>query len=880
MGIVKQQKHLAKKANAAGSHVPKAGSPKSAFASHSSQQRFVHRGAQKQSNDILGRIESFSLNQQVLIAAAMLAVLATILFARYLFGQQTYLFKDIGSDSINGYQPHLALIVDYVKKHGLPGWSFQQGMGSNIFGISALGEPFTLLTLLLGQERFALFIAFVEWLKVLSGGAFFFLYARTAGGSAFTSLIACILFAFSGYMIVGGTWMLFSTDAVYAALLLYAFERLFSKNSWWLFPLPVALITLFQPVYLYIYGLFLVLYATTRCFGEYGWDIRRYSVLLARMVALGALGAALGSVTGLSMALQIVQGPRVSGEASYTSKLSGAPILGFGDFAHNVTAIARFFSSDLLGTGSNFKGWYNYLEAPMAYCGILTLVVMPQIFAFAHRQQRILFGGILALCFVPIVFPYFRYAFWVFSGDYYRAFSFVVSLFLLFLAARALLWIDRERRLSLPILGGTVVGLFLLLTVPFSGEAAQAVNNLIRGGVMVLIVLYAGLLVLLKTAATASLARIALVVLVSLEAVAMSYPALNSRQTVSSEELTQRIGYNDFTLDAVAYLRSVDSSFYRVDKDYSSGLSIHRSINDAKIQGFRGTALYHNFSQPNYIRFLGKTDVIDMKDEFSTRWAPGVLTRPMLQTICNVKYVFSRGEQNASYWANAGFERIKQVQDVNILRNTYAVPFGFCYDSTITEQAFARLSATQKDKMLLRAAVLADNSRSGEGFAVKSSQDTSVGIFPQEYMAYVRALRQDTVRWKTLGENELEGLITLNTRKILMLSIPFDAGWTLSLNGRALPTRVVNTQGGEALERMNLGFMGCVLPKGAHTIRLEYTPPLRREGALISLSALVFYGMLVVITRMKNRQQKQPSAQQTGEQSQAGRGDADTSNSC
>ena len=73
----------------------------------------------------------------------------------------------------------------------------------------------------------------------------------------------------------------------------------------------------------------------------------------------------------------------------------------------------------MLGTGDDFRGWQNYLEAPLTYCGLLCLLILPQVFVSGHGSPdylRLFLAGML----IPTVFPWFRYLFWLFQGDYYR----------------------------------------------------------------------------------------------------------------------------------------------------------------------------------------------------------------------------------------------------------------------------------------------------------------------------------------------------------------------------------------------------------------------------------------------------------------------------
>jgi hypothetical protein len=86
------------------------------------------------------------------------------------------------------------------------------------------------------------------------------------------------------------------------------------------------------------------------------------------------------------------------------------------------------------------------------YAGILTLVAAPQAFALANRRQVIIYGAIAFACFLILTFPYFRYAFWLFSGDYYRTAGFFIVIFLLFLAYRGISQIVQKSEINLVVL--------------------------------------------------------------------------------------------------------------------------------------------------------------------------------------------------------------------------------------------------------------------------------------------------------------------------------------------------------------------------------------------------------------------------------------------
>jgi len=97
--------------------------------------------------------------------------------------------------------------------------------------------------------------------------------------------------------------------------------------------------------------------------------------------------------------------------------------------------------------------------------------------------------------------------------------------------------------------------------------------------------------------------KILLIVLCVIEVTYLSGITVNKRDVVTQSILKEKVGYNDYTVEAVNYLKQTDKSFYRLNKDYSSGLAIHSSINDAKVQGYYGTPSYFSFNQKIILNF-------------------------------------------------------------------------------------------------------------------------------------------------------------------------------------------------------------------------------------------------------------------------------------
>jgi uncharacterized membrane protein YfhO len=778
------------------------------------------------------------VGKEVYLAGALIIIVAFFVYKDFLLHDKAMLYKDIGSDTLNGLYPIFRHTSDYLFSFGLPSWSFNHGMGQNIFPFFFHG-PIDMFLYLFGKNGVAYGIGYIEFFKVIAGGVIFFFYLRTLKLTGFVCVAGALTYSFTAFMILGGTWYLFSSDAVSFALLLLAFERLFRYNSWWLFPIAIALIGMSQPFNLYLFGAFLLIYASFRFLDQNEtFDVKQYFGLFLKMGLLSILGLLLSSALFFENVLQLIESPRGSGGASYFKILSSAPIFATADRVQGITSIMRLFSSDLLGTGSEFKGWQNYLEAPMFYSGLLTLLLVPQAFAFLDKRRKILYGLFLLFWFLLTVFPYFRHTFWLFTGDYYRGFSFLVSFSLIYISLRALNSLLTSGRMNLLILVGSLVLYFIMLSYPyFRDTEIDPINEVVMAFVKVFLVLYTLSLVALRFNNLRNYVPVVLLVLLCIELGYLSHVTVNDRPLVTREELTSKVAYNDYSVDAVNFIKKQDNSFYRIDKNYGSSPAIHASLNDGMTQDYYGTSAYSSFNQLNYIHFLETVDVSRKGVEEDTRWARGTSGRPVLEGLVSAKYFLTK---NASYQIQQlQFDSLAKFGDVTVLRNKFYLPFGFAYDRYIDTADFDTLSATQKDFTLLRCFVTSGGEKERlEGFSKFDLKDTlSLSQYSWDvYRSYVSDLKKDTLTITDRGQTFLKGTINLTKKKLLFLSIPFDKGWKARVNDKD-----------QKIELVDGGLSGLILEKGINKVELKFTPRLRKIGFIISLVSLILYFSIIVL---------------------------------
>lgn len=658
-------------------------------------------------------------------------------------------------------------------------------MGQNIYPFWL--DQFLWVLSFVDKDAIPKALIWVNWCELLLSGFIFHQYLRTINVTKFASIIGGLCYAYCAYAIAASGWAnRFAIELFNTALLLLALEKFFQKKSWWLLPIPIALLTIDQPFNLYPFGIFILGYTCLRHAELHGKPTIKFATTLFQIALISTLGVMIASFIGFSNILQMIESPRVSGSDSYSNELLAQSMTTL-DGKQLMTWITRMFSNDLLGTGSEFRGWNNYFEAPMFYVGLLALVAIPQLFNFLNKRQQILYGITLSLCFLPMIFPFFRHAFWAFTGDYYRTFALFFAVVILRFGMQALSFMEEKKMVNKWILLASVIVPIILLAFPYTDDV-QIDKNL-RITVIIFLILNALLLFGIVKNSFQNIAQLLLLLLTCVELIVMSSREISpsKRLAIMATDLEEKTGYNDYTNEAVAYLKKIDKSFFRIQKNYASTPALFSGLNDSRIQNFYGTQSYNSFNQMNYVRFMRSIDVVQKGNETTSRWVSGVPGNIMLLGITNVKYLLSNSPNNQVF-KSMGLDSIQTIGNIKILKNRFALPLGITYDSYTTEEDFekAKYSAVFKSKAFVQACVV-DKFLEKQLIGLNKiiQIDTSF-IFKtnDELPDLFNALKADSLKITKFSETNITGNINLKTKKILYLSIPFDKGWHAVVNGK------------------------------------------------------------------------------------------------
>lgn len=109
----------------------------------------------------------------------------------------------------------------------------------------------------------------------------------------------------------------------------------------------------------------------------------------------------------------------------------------------------------------------------------------------------------------------------------------------------------------------------------------------------------------------------------------------------------------------------------------------------------------------------------------------------------------------------------------------------------------------------------------------------------------VAKLAENTLENIQIGTDTVDGTVTLDRSKILLLTIPYCDGWTATVDGKEAQLLQANTM-----------FSALALEPGEHTIHLTYRTPHLKAGLAVSVLGFAAFGATLLCTEVKKRKEK------------------------
>ena len=759
-------------------------------------------------------------------------LVSIILFNKFIFGDYVFIYNqfDVSKDCIDAFYPYIYHIFN--TKEGLSLWSFNSGLGNNMFPI-ILGfflDPFAIIGAYFWDPIENGFI-YIHIIKLICISVVFYKLILLLTENRYSALVTSIIFTFNGFLMLWGQHYFFVNKVLYFIILIYFLEKYLRTDQKILF--LVALIINLTDVYFFYQNVFFIgAYLMFRSF-YYNENPKIFFMRLFKVLILGIIALFAAAVFILPYVYVLGNGPRISTEKIELGKM----IFSVQSFEYYLTLFGGIFSNNLSGNGLNYFGYYNnYMMAPQIYSGLLTVLLVPQVFYIKNKSHKKALLFLFLLSIVSLIFPFFAYLFTAFQELYYR-WTYGIIAFNLISLSFLIKFIIKDKLLNVKILNFTFLTLMfglLFFWMYYRRNDGEWSCNEIRGAfyadkngqikevlfrVFIYLCLYFIFIQLLRKYKVSI--GLVLLLTVSSELIIENYSTFYDRGIVKKNKNP----YFNSSDKIVKWIQQKDKApFYRIEKEYfsfGSGLE----YNDALVHDYYGLKTYNTYNNKSYFDFCKAMNLVE-KNHWSNilpSWKADMDKRRDLLSLFSVKYLLSK-----KVIKDSSFKLLNTKNGIHIYENNNVLPFGFTYSSVISKNNFDKLSVNEKDSVILKQLVVNDVNE--------------LKLVQKKSLTQSKFKIRDEFKISNFHNSEIKGGINCQENSVLFFSIPYDEGWEIKINGKKVH-----------YYRVNIGFIGVKVKKGVNFLELSYCPPYLKVGALISLITILTLVLYFIYIKYRSK---------------------------
>ncbi|MBQ9860484.1 MAG: YfhO family protein [Clostridia bacterium] len=778
------------------------------------------------------------------LAMGMLLFLPFLLFDKGIF----VYYGDYNAQQIPFYQ-----LAHQAVRSGNIGWSWTTDLGANFIGSYSfymLGSPFFWLTLPFPTAWVPYLMAPLLALKMAFASLTAYAYTRRFLRPQL-ALIAGILYAFSGFSIYNIFFNHFHEALVWFPLLLLGMEQYMTEGRRGLFTFGV-LMTALNNYYFFIgQAVFVMIYWVVRALSE-DWEHRLRRFFGLWLEAL--LGTAAAAVLLLPSFLSVIQNGRTE------SLLEGWDLLiypngqRFFDIIHSF-----FFPPDLPARANFFPDANNKWSSMSAWIPVFGCT--GAIAYFQSRRHTDWLRRMLIVLVICALIPAFNAAFQLFNQMYYARWYYMLTLMLILATLRCF---DEEKHVEWSrAIGwsGGITAFFALIIglVPESWTPDEETGKITVGlakypirfwvfvGVAAVCLLLTGMLIrkykqnkqefyFTATAVCLVVCMVCNWSYLTLAKMTGNYPG---------NYVTDKLILNeDFALP--------DGGFCRVD--------MHEGMDNQGMYWDMPTIqAFHSIVPGSVMEFyptVGVTRTVGSRPD-SSHYA--------LRSLLSVRWLFDYAQQSGDvqlYYkepedffvvdgktAMPAWNYYDTQNGFHIYENACYIPMGFTYNGFITRSEYDDMTEEQRELAMLRALVVEDVD--AERCPLPHLDPYTMILDKERYQQDCADRAASAAERFAIDKDGFSAVIDLNEPNYVFFSVPYEGGWTATVNGQ--PTEI---------HKVNVGFMAVACPAGEDiAIRFDYETPGLKWGVCISGGALLLLALywLLCCRRKRDRGHNEPT---------------------
>lgn len=614
-------------------------------------------------------------------------VLVVIVFSTMILSNKALVWK---IDAMPQYFPYLKYMAKFLREsvvsmlHGdfnLKMYDFTIGMGEDLRSVVRT-YPTNFLGVFVPDRYMEVFYNFLMVLRYYLAGLAFTAYCRYRKKPWIPTCIVSYVYIFSGYiMCLGIRHPIFTAPLIYLPMLLIALDRLITDRKVLMYSLFVGISMFTNYYFLYINTVAMGVYALIRFAQTYKKDkVKEFFAMMVRIILSYLLGCCMGAVSFLPTIVRTLNSDRVG--------LSNAKIATDNLLFYYIQRPGKI----LAGLISN-----SYVPEYDSCLGFVALMVPALVVFFLNKkkEERGL-KGIIILEYIALLVPFCAFAMSGFSTISNR-WVYIVTFTLSYMMV---LVFDDLRSLS-----KIQVIILCVVTVAYYPICKYMIeDNVMESETTFRMLVGAVLLILLincmkKITKMQYYTAMMVFIVVSL--------AVHGRMLYDLGGVVDTFMYNGsisvkFERSPYLFFTDIsDDNFYRVDTSSADD----EFENTGLVLDYNGVSMYNSVINKGMVKYHKDLDSIGIS---AVHRIYSFDNRTALEALANVRYYMIRKEstQNLPY----GFSKYKdystKTNEYTIYKNDYPLSIGYTYDKYIDSEEYEKLSAIEKQQVMLESAVL------------------------------------------------------------------------------------------------------------------------------------------------------------------------------
>ena len=762
--------------------------------------------------------------------------LATLFFLPWMIYNNGYFFfyGDYNVQQIPFYQ----MIHDSVRSGNI-GWSYTTDLGANIIGSYSFymfGSPFFWLTMLFPSAAVPYLMAPMLIVKFALAALGAYTFLRRYVKNQNYAMIGSIIYAFSGFGIYNIFFNHFHEAMIAFPFMLAAVDAFIYEKRKGVLALSVFVAAIMNYYFFAGQAVFIFIYWVVRMMtGSFRMSIKEF-LRFALEVILGFCAAGVILVPSV---LAVIQNSRLN---SFYTGWSGLVYSSEQRYFH---ILESFFFPPDMPAYANFTPDSNAKWASVA--GWLPMYSMVGVFAFyqhkTHKWLRVLIPLLFVFAFVPV----FNSMFQLFNSAYYARWFYMLTLML---SLATVISLDRTETDFKPALKLTfiitaviaaLIGFMPVVNTDTKGEKTMSYGlekYPDRFWIWVAIALAAltlVVIVLILRKEPKLYMRLS-VILLSISIVGYANVLIGTGVLNSSYNKDYIINYainNRDKFNHIKDLKNVRSDFY----NEMDNMGMYWQI--PTIQAFQSIVpgsvmdFYKSVGVERTVGSRPKTDVY------------------AIRSFLSCKYLFDNKKDSKQFATNPtynlmpGWKLLESKNHYDVYENEYFIPYGFTYDTYVTQKEYDEVTEANRSKLLLKSVVLTEEQAKKYPFLKHDDQLEEYAYSQTEYFKDCEERRKLTCSSVRFENNQITAKIkTGGSDELVFFSIPYEGGWSATVNGKSVE-----------IEKVNVGFMAVKVPGNTNgVIRFTYQTPGLTAGLIVTGISVIFFAAYMILWKTKKKE--------------------------